>query len=219
MQLFVVFLRARDWDHGKALAMLSNTLTWRSKVFQPHKITSEDIIGELNNKGKMYRNGYDKYGRPVLYMKPGFDNTGAPEREQKLKYLVYQLEKCSRAANKNNREKLVLIIDFKGHNQMAGLSNIKTSQDVLAIIQDHYPETLGVAFIHNAPWSFQIFWSILSPFMQKITRQKIVMVKQEKEFLDVIDEDQLEISYGGRNDFQYNFDDHWNKEDIEFPPQ
>jgi hypothetical protein len=44
--------------------------------YKPHKLTADDVKGELDNKGKMYRNGWDKYQRPVLYMKPGLDNTG-----------------------------------------------------------------------------------------------------------------------------------------------
>lgn len=103
------FLRARNWKHDDALKMLKETLEWRLEVcdciftnsslkYKPHLITAEDVKGELKNKGKMYRNGWDKYKRPILYMKPGLDNTGPSEREQKVKYLVYVMEKCALAA-------------------------------------------------------------------------------------------------------------------------
>jgi len=210
------FLRARDWDHNKSLQMISNTLAWRTK-YRPHKITAEDVMGELKNNGKMYRSGHDKYGRPILYMKPGLDNTGAPEREQKVKYLCYLMEKCALAANKNNREKLLLILDMKDNNQMTGLANIKISQEVLQILQDHYPESLGTALFYNAPWSFHLFWNCLSPFMHSITRAKVRMVSNQKEFLEFVEPNELEVAYGGENPFKYNFDEHWNKEDLEFP--
>jgi len=210
------FLRARDWDYGKTKTMVSNSIDWRAK-YKPHKITAQDVIGELKNNGRMYRNDYDKYGRPILYMKPGLDNTGANEREEKVKYLVYLMEKCALAANKNNREKILLIIDFKGHNQISGMSNIKVSLEVLQILQDNYPETLGVAIMCNAPWSFTIFWNIISPFLHEITREKVKFIKDEKEFLQYVDAEHLETTYGGNNNFKYIFEEHWDKEDKEFP--
>jgi len=210
------FLRARDWDHAKALTMITNTLAWRAQ-YNPHKITAEDVLCELKNSGKMYRSGFDKYGRPILYMKPGLDNTGAPEREQKVRYLCYLLEKCALVAAKNKKEKLLLIIDFKGNSQINGLLNIKISQEVLQVLQDHYPETLGVAMIYNSPWTFHFFWSCISPFMHPITREKVRMVNHQKEFLEFIDPKELETTYGGLNTFKYNFEEHWNKEDLEFP--
>jgi hypothetical protein len=55
--------------------MIKNSLEWR-RSYKPHLITAEDVKIELNNTGKMYRNGFDKHGRPIIYMKPGKDNTG-----------------------------------------------------------------------------------------------------------------------------------------------
>jgi len=209
------YLRARDWDHDKSFAMITKSLEWRAS-YQPHKIKAEDVVIELNNQGKMYRNGYDRYGRPVIYMKPGLDNTGGNEREVKVKYLCYLLEKCSLAAKTNDKEKLCLIIDYKG-NQMTSLAQLKVSMDVLSILQDHYPESLGVALMLNAAWTFSMFWNVISPFLHPITKEKIRMVKQFNILLEWIDEENLEVNYGGTNDFKYNYDQHWNKEDIEFP--
>jgi len=45
------------------------------------------------------------------------------------------------------------------------------------------------------------------------------MVKQDTDFLELIDQESLEVSYGGNNEFKYGFEEHWNKEDLEFPPQ
>lgn len=62
------YLRARDWKRAKALEMIIGTLKWR-REYKPDSITADDVDVELNNKGKMYRNGFDKYKRAVLYMK------------------------------------------------------------------------------------------------------------------------------------------------------
>jgi len=43
------------------------------------------------------------------------------------------------------------------------------------------------------------------------------MVSKLADLDNWIDEENLEVNYGGKNDFKYNFDEHWKKEDNEFP--
>lgn len=62
------YLRARDWSLSKAQKMLLETLKWR-RDYKPWAITQNDIDGEMNNEGKMYRGGFDKHNRAILYMK------------------------------------------------------------------------------------------------------------------------------------------------------
>lgn len=91
--------------------MLEETLKWR-KEYKPDFITANDVKGELNNNGKMYRNGVDKRGCPIIYMKPRHDNTGAEKRVEKVRYLVYILEKAI-ASMQEDVEKMSIIVDFK----------------------------------------------------------------------------------------------------------
>lgn len=62
--------------------MLVNSLKWQ-REYKPWRIVPDDVLGELKNEGKLYHNGFDKYGRPVIYMKPRHDTTGAKERYKK----------------------------------------------------------------------------------------------------------------------------------------
>jgi len=211
------YLRARDWDHDKSFVMMSKSLEWRAS-YLPHKIKADDVMIELKNTGKMYRNGFDRWRRPVMYMKPGKDNTGPNEREVKVKYLVYLLEKCIQAAKTNDKEKICLILDYKGTSQMSGIANYKVNLEVLNVLQDHYPETLGVCLILNASWSFSTFWSMISPFIHPITKEKVHFLKDFTAITEYVEEDNLELEYGGTNDFQYNFDQHWNKEELDHIP-
>ena len=74
----------------------------------------------MDNKGKMYREGVDKLGHPIIYMKPRFDNT--TEKDPKVKYLVYLVEKsilrCEEAYT--GVSQIVLIIDFGEYNPLSG---------------------------------------------------------------------------------------------------
>ncbi|XP_043723387.1 phosphatidylinositol transfer protein 3-like [Telopea speciosissima] len=83
------YLKARNWNAKKACKMLKESLKWRLE-YKPEKIRWEDIASEAET-GKIYRSNYlDKYGRPVLVMRPGFQNTTSTRGQ--IKYLVYCME-------------------------------------------------------------------------------------------------------------------------------
>lgn len=74
-----------------------------------------------------------------------------------MAYLVYLLERALRVAcvffvsaapcdshgdprsDKNHREKVVLLVDFKDHSQLTGVSQLAVAKEVLSILQNQYP--------------------------------------------------------------------------------
>jgi len=71
----VRYLRARDYDITKSEPLLRDSLKWRFEVYKPHLI-SPDEVAEEGSTGKNYVSSCkDKLGRPILYMKPRFENT------------------------------------------------------------------------------------------------------------------------------------------------
>eukprot|EP01089_Gocevia_fonbrunei_P021623 TRINITY_DN846_c0_g1_i1.p1 TRINITY_DN846_c0_g1~~TRINITY_DN846_c0_g1_i1.p1 ORF type:complete len:290 (-),score=73.20 TRINITY_DN846_c0_g1_i1:54-923(-) len=215
------YLRARDWNLTTAGEMLRNSLQWRFKDYLPHTITAADIESE-SESGKMYpAYTFDKAGRPIVYMKPRYDNS--TDRVIKLKYLVWTMEQAIsmiKDSEKTGVEKLCLIIDFQGTGmRQSSVGNIQVSMDCLNVLQNQYPERLGVAYMMNAPWVFTAFWKCVSPFIAEETMKKIVFIANKngyEQILDVIDKDVLETDYGGDNDFKY---DHavWRKKWFEEP--
>jgi hypothetical protein len=199
------YLRAREFKLKKAQQMLVNTLKWR-REYKPHRITVNDIKIELKNNGKLYRNGVDKWGRPLIYMKPRHDNTGAPEREVKVKSIVYLLELVTRESEeRRGREKVTLLIDFRDAKHVTSIANVRVSIDFLKVLQNHYPERLGVALIVNAPWAWQVFWKLISPFMDEVTKKKVLLLKSYAQLKEYIDDENLEEDYGGTNTFKYDY--------------
>lgn len=197
--------------------MIVETLKWR-REYKPWAITAEDVDCELNNPGKLYRGGFDKYQRPILIMKPRKDNTGNEVRDIKVKYLVYCLEKCIRAGETQDREKMSLLIDYSKYSNLSGMSMIKMSLEVLKILSDHYPERLGSAFMVHASWSFTFFWKAISPFLDPVTKKKIHFISKLDELKEWIDEDVLEVEYGGKNEYEYSYEAIKLREDSLFPP-
>ncbi|KAI7991359.1 hypothetical protein LOK49_LG12G02031 [Camellia lanceoleosa] len=56
-----------------------------------------------------------------------------------------------------NQEEMVWLIDFHGFN----LSNIsvKSTRETARVLQEHYPERLGVTILYNPPKFFEPFWT------------------------------------------------------------
>jgi len=102
---------------------------------------------------------------------------------------------------------IVYVMDFadygQRHKSPESKKVAKNSQDVL---QNQYPERMGATFIINPPWFYSFMFTLVSPFLSARTKQKIHMltgnktelVEKMKEFMP---EDQIEVAYGGKNDF------------------
>jgi len=107
---------------------------------------------------------YDKFGRPLLVMRPVRDNTGSEHRIAKVKYLVWcmgnfyflliflshsfsllycLLQTIERTiANMDEEtgvEKLVMLVDMTGM-RVAMNHDMKITKECMHILQNHYPE-------------------------------------------------------------------------------
>lgn len=104
--------------------------------------------------GKTYLNGFDKYGRPTLYLKPRNENT-KPSTLQ-IRNVVFNLERAARIMPEGV-ETLNIIVDMAGSSSTTspGLGIAKQFLDVLG---NHYPERLGVAFVVHCE-----FWCTIWP--------------------------------------------------------
>jgi hypothetical protein len=90
------------------------------------------------------------------------------------------------------------ILDLKGlgsaHRKVLKFTKAMTEAD-----QKFYPERLGKLYIINAPWIFPVLYNICKPWLDPVTRSKIVVLKGDfkKQLLDDFDADQLPPEYGG----------------------
>lgn len=150
----------------------------------------------------MYRNGSDKLGRPVMFIKPSYNPNTV---EYRLKSLIYSLEECIESMDASKGvEKICLIADFETESKLQKKSADQTTvaKNFINFLQNHYPERLGVCFALNPPWYMRLLYSLVSPFMDPVTKKKIHFVNGNKdhvkaELLKFLDDDQLETCYGG----------------------
>ncbi|KAE8707879.1 Sec14p-like phosphatidylinositol transfer family protein isoform 3 [Hibiscus syriacus] len=211
------FLKARNWSTKKASKMLKETLNWRLQ-YKPEAIQWEDIAQEAET-GKIYRAIYcDKLGRPVLVMRPGLQNTNSPTGQ--IKYLVY----CIENAIMNmalDQEQMVWLVDFQGWT-MASIS-VKVTKETANILQEHYPERLGIGILYNPPKIFESFWTMVKPFLDPKTYKKMKFVysddpKSTTVVEEIFDLDILDVAFGGRNAAGFSYEEYaqqMKEDDIE----
>ncbi|GAV57485.1 CRAL_TRIO domain-containing protein/CRAL_TRIO_N domain-containing protein [Cephalotus follicularis] len=198
------YLRARNWNTKKAAKMLKETLKWRLE-YKPEKIRWEDVAQEAKT-GKIYRANYlDKRGRTVLVMRPGFQNTTATVGQ--IRYFVFSMENAIMNLN-SDQEQMVWLIDFQGWN-MSSIS-IKVTRETANILQNRYPERLGLGILYNPPKAFESFWTMVKPFLEPKTYKKVRFVysddRQSQTIMEeLFDMDKLESSFGGRNTVGFDY--------------
>jgi len=213
----VRYLRARNWDLDKGEVLIRKTARWRqefgySRIFDG---SSAEELAKESQLGNMYVRGYDKTGRPALYFKPG--GAGFNAEPAGVKYLVYCVERAIACVEKQARtgrlalppddpvgRKFVLLVDCDG----LGMGSLLTGsivRDLIGVMQDHYPERLGVAFFVNAPFLLHSFFTAASTFLDPVTIAKFQFVSEEGEermqaMCQHFDPACLEPAFGGEDD-------------------
>ncbi|CAJ1974131.1 unnamed protein product [Sphenostylis stenocarpa] len=189
------YLRSRNWNVKKASQMLKQSLKWR-KEYKPEEIGWEEVANEAES-GSMYRPNYnDKYGRPVIVMRPSRKNSKSTQGL--IKYLVY----CMENAIFNlppHQEQMTWLVDFEG--KMSDMS-FKLARETVHVLQNYYPKRMGLVILYNAPILFQPFFKMLRPFVETEIYNKIKFRysdgHREKEIMeDLFDMDKLESAFGG----------------------
>lgn len=199
------YLAAQSWNVKKAAKMLKASLKWRLD-FKPEEIRWDDVASEAET-GKIYRSNYkDKHGRPVLVMRPRCQNTKSVEGQ--MKYLVYCMENA--VVNlPEDQEQMIWLVDFRGYT----LSNfsIKVTKETAHILQDYYPERLGIAILYDAPKIFEPFWKLAKPFLDPKTVSKVQFMysddpNSKKMMEELFDMSLVESAFGGddKADFDVN---------------
>ncbi|EAL60615.1 cellular retinaldehyde-binding/triple function domain-containing protein [Dictyostelium discoideum AX4] len=211
--LLLRYLRARDYDLSLSFNLLKNTLEWRSK-YKPYEITAESLSYEASS-GKQYVFG-KSHGRSVIYLRPVRENT--KNHDNQIRLMVYNIERAISLMDKTRgHEQIVLLIDFKNYS-IRNSPPMSVSKYVLQILSDHYPERLGNAFLVETPFIFNVFWTTISPFINKVTYKKIVFANGEKQKIKVFSQffepNDLEKEFTGASDHEYDHHNYWKNEII-----
>lgn len=216
------YLRSCKWDLKDTKKRLISTIVWRRefgivKMKEEEKMENEkskyigfDDIEEENKTGKQVILGYDNELRPILYLKPGRKCSDPSERQ--VKHSIFMLERCVDFMEEEAQDTLTLVMDFKRkYKDLENLPKRKPAMnigiEVMNLLQTHYPERLGKAFLFNIHWIAKGCLRLITPFMDPKTRGKIIYDVENIE--DFIAREELDKNYGGLILFEYDHEEYW----------
>ncbi|WWD20434.1 hypothetical protein CI109_104910 [Kwoniella shandongensis] len=194
------YMRAAKWKFEDAKKRIKGTLEWR-REYKPELIEPGDVAVEAET-GKIILNGFDLDGRPVLYLRPGRENTEVSPRQ--IRHLIYHLERALDFMPPG-QEQVAIIVDYKSATSQTTPS-VGTARKVLHVLQNHYVERLGRGLVVNMPWWINAFFTGISPFLDPITRDKI---RFNPKLVELCPASQLDAEFGGDNNFEFNHKVYW----------
>ena len=211
------FLRARDFNYGKAKLMLENYFNFR-KQKDYGRIAEIDQTGERAQIMRQYYTsghyGVDYEGQIVL-----IERVGGYDPDNLFKYftsediedhliqiherLMYIEMPISSKIFKRRIDKTFLIIDLKNVNVIQLFKSKFKSfvQFGTKITQDYYPELLAKSVFINSPVIFKAIWAIISMWMDKKTVAKFDFESGNghKTLAKYLNVDLLPVEIGGKN--------------------
>ncbi|CDK28496.1 unnamed protein product [Kuraishia capsulata CBS 1993] len=219
-ECFLRYLRATKWNTADCVTRIELSLSWRrefgisSQTDESKNIVTADLVSEENLTGKEVILGYDNECRPCLYLKPGRQNTKTSFRQ--VQQLVFYLERVIDFMP-SGQDSLALLIDFQSYGpkthpelasqlQSSAIPPVSVGRQVLHILQTHYPERLGRALLTNIPWLAWTFLKVIHPFIDPLTREKLVF---DEPFTMYCPHEQLDQEFDGEVNFQYRHDIYW----------
>ncbi|KAF8641166.1 hypothetical protein AX17_000801 [Amanita inopinata Kibby_2008] len=196
------YMRASKWRSEEAQRRVKATIEWR-RDFKPELIPPDEVKVE-SETGKIILNGFDNDGRPIIYMRPGRENTETSPRQ--LRHLVWWLERA-KDLMPPGQESLVIIVDYKSCTLRTNPS-ISVARKVLNILQQHYVETLGRALVVNLPMLLTFFYKGISPFLDPVTRDKM---RFNPDLTQLIPSSHLDSDFGGEYEFEFEPHSYWDQ--------
>jgi len=114
------------------------------------------------------------------------------------------------------QESLVILVDYKSTTLRTNPS-ISVARKALTILQQHYVETLGRAFVVNLPAILSFFYRAISPFLDPVTRDKM---RFNPDLFELVSREHLDADFGGDYRFEFDHEAYWNQliECVRVPP-
>jgi len=211
------WIRARDKDLVRAAESLMHSLEWR-KEHDMDSLINLSIDPIFAEKYKRDLECHDKEGRPVISVPFGEwdvpftvatqENTDnfrlyTLQGAELLMDLIKKADEVKKSAGVRINQ-CVLLIDMAGFSFM-NLLNVYAVQNGLSLLsayEAHYPETLHSCYLVNATSSIGMLLNLAKSVLAQRTYDKIKVFGADVEewrtaILEIIEEDQLPLRFGG----------------------
>ena len=77
-------------------------------------------------------------------------------------------------------------------------------QHFVQVLQNNYPERLGVLYVVEINWIFRMFFTFIKVFLSQSTIDKVKLLDGPESLREFIEEDQITEDLKGKSPFKYD---------------
>ncbi|KAH9810335.1 CRAL-TRIO domain-containing protein [Melampsora americana] len=197
-------LKADKWELERCLKRVQETIVWRRECgadtveIDPQEAS---VIRTEAETGKMFVLGYDNFARPIVHMRPRFQNTTVTP--MRLQFSFWLIDRAIDLMPLGV-ESVLLLIDLSGPQETPAL---KQQREFVNILSAYYCERLGQALVLNMPKLFVWVLRLLKPLIDPVTYNKAVFDQPDP--LKSAPAEQLDATLGGTNGYTFDIESYW----------
>ena len=191
---------------------IAHTLEWREK-YKPWCMSPSGI--QQNTNGFVYTRGYspsstgDNKGHALVWLRLSIHR--GVDLVQWVRSILNSLERAVADSLKRSNGKVGrfnCIVDAKGVT-MSMLFAMGAAKHMIVMLQDHFPDRLGVVLLANLSKSSQVVLGLIKPLISKEVRDKIRILPDDPEsrqaMLDaLVVPEFLPSHFGGIDEWSFN---------------
>ena len=204
--LFGRFARARKGDTDKAVTFLKADVEWRRSVgaaglrrVGPEVALNGASTDEVAQYYERKLLGLDRAGRPVYYQNYRHlivkKLLALCSLESLEKFHIWEQERAVAVVDELARSRdhpgtMSVVLDVGGMTLRKHVNSdfLKFLKVLASADQNHYPERMGVTLIINAPRAFGVVWSVVKPWLDPKTAEKIKIYASESQWRAAVDD-------------------------------
>lgn len=210
------YIRARKYLVPDAIRMFANSLDWKTKGYKPNQLVEEGDApayvrgthkGFVKNftVGKSVIRGHDKNDNPLFIFQSRKHFASDSPLEETERFALLIIEWCRLFLREVNEsvDTCTVMFDLTGFS-LKNADNAPVNF-LTAMFEAHYPESLGIVIIHNAPWIFSTVWNIIKNWLDPVVASKIHFTKGFEDLNKHVDAKFIPVELGGVDDAETSY--------------
>lgn len=158
---------------------------------------------------------------------------GSQDHMRGLRWSIYLLEVAIKLMPPGV-ERVSIIVDYSGMNPLNNSTPMSITRLWIDTMSQHYPERLSDCFMLNPGLVVWLFFKVIGPLLDPVTRKKVNFVDVDKikngecksksqeggveksagfgdyvDVLDFVDAEQLQVEHGGSLEFEFAGKEYW----------
>ena len=204
------FVRARKGNYDDTMKMLIKSIHWRHHEVEVENLLREGdapsvVTGEhpgfVKNfmVNKAFVRGEDKNKNPLFIFQSRKHFASDSSLAGTERYALLIIEWCRLFLREVNEsvDLCSLMFDLSGFS-MKNADNAPV-KFLTSIFEAHYPESLGIVIVHNAPWIFSTVWNIIKNWLDPVVASKIHFTKSYEDLQKFIEPKYIPEYLGGKD--------------------